>query len=149
MLVYRLCKRHHINLDGEGAKLFGGRWNSRGIAAVYASQSLSLAVLESLVHFDFDELPDNLVWLEIEIPDSIEVMEYKREQPSERTSRQDGDKWLSSLKTACLVVPSVVIPIEKNVILNPGHSDMSRIKVRTCEDFQLDPRFVKGPKNKL
>lgn len=145
MVVYRLCKRQHASLDGEGARLFGGRWNSRGVAAIYTSESLALAVLESLVHFDLNEFPEDLVWLSIKIPEGIRMTQFaKKEIQSQQASRIYGDERFADLKTVGLVVPSVVIPIEKNVILNPCHPEMSRIKIQSCEDFQLDLRFAKS-----
>ncbi|MBI5171468.1 MAG: RES domain-containing protein [Candidatus Melainabacteria bacterium] len=57
-------------MDGEGARLFGGRWNSPGLPAIYTSSHLSLAALELLVHLNFDNLPADLVWLKIEVPET-------------------------------------------------------------------------------
>lgn len=73
MRVWRLCVRQHATPDGEGARLFGGRWNRPGIAVVYTSATLSLATLEYLVNIDSDLFPENLVALSADIPSDLEI----------------------------------------------------------------------------
>ncbi len=141
MYVYRICGRKHAAaLDGEGAKKFGGRWNSRNYPALYTSMHLSLAALETLVHVDFDNLPTELVWLKIEIPDdsSIEIFSGYSESVDAAVI---GDDWLQKKRTLALVVPSAVIPIEQNVILNPVHIEMTGVRVLETHEFQFDERF--------
>ncbi len=150
MKVWRLCKRRHAALDGEGARLAGSRWNSRGTAVVYASDSLSLAALELLVHCDPALLPDDLVAIAIEIPDGlarrrIEIAELPRSwrrHPAPESLARMGDLWAKEMPSAVLSVPSAVVPGERNVLLNPQHPDFGRIRVGRLERFALDARLA-------
>src|ERR671914_520595 len=116
MIVHRLARLAHEKLDGEGARLAGGRWNSRGRAAVYASSRLSLAALELLVHTDVRLVPLDLVAFEIDV----------------------GDTWLAEDRTAVLQVPSAVVPEEWNYIINPRHPAAKAIEVVRRRKFSFD-----------
>jgi RES domain-containing protein len=148
--VWRLCKRRHAALDGEGARLAGGRWNSRGTTAIYASDSLSLAVLELLVHCDPALLPDDLVAIAIEIPDGlalrrIEIAELPRSwrrHPAPESLARIGDLWAKDVASAVLSVPSAVVPGERNVLFNPRHPDFVTIRAGRPERFALDARLA-------
>lgn len=150
MKVWRLCKRKHAALDGEGARLAGSRWNSRGTAVVYASDSLSLAALELLVHCDPALLPDDLVAIAIEIPDGlarrrVEIAELPRSwrrHPAPESLARMGDLWAKEMLSAVLSVPSAVVPGERNVLLNLRHPDFGRIRVGRLERFALDARLA-------
>ena len=148
--VWRLCKRRHAALDGEGARLAGGRWNSRGTAVVYASASLSLAALELLVHCDPALLPDDLVALAIEIPDGLLARRIEaarlgrawRRHPAPESLAQLGDAWARDRACAVLSVPSAVVPGERNFLLNPAHPDFRKIRAGRPKRFALDARLV-------
>jgi RES domain-containing protein len=148
--VWRLCKRRHAALDGEGARLAGGRWNGRGTAVVYASETLALAALELLVHCDPALLPDDLVAIALEIPDGVarrrlEVADLPRTWrlfPAPESLARMGDEWARSLGSAVLSVPSAVVPGERNFLLNPAHPDFGRIRARRPEKFALDARLA-------
>jgi RES domain-containing protein len=142
MLVYRICKLVHAPLDGEGARLFGGRWNSAGRPAIYSATHLSLAALEYLVHLDFDNLPSDLVWLKIEIPDGASIETYPQSvAPNETIASTFGDAWLETGNSLCLDVPSAVLSVERNIILNPRHPEMGRVKTIETNDFEFDDRL--------
>jgi RES domain-containing protein len=148
--VWRLCKRRHAALDGEGARLAGGRWNSRGTAVVYASDSLSLAALELLVHCDPALLPDDLVAIAIGIPDGLAIRRVEaadlprswRRHPAPESLARMGDEWAKGRTSAVLSVPSAVVPGERNVLLNPAHPDFRRIRAGRSEKFALDARLA-------
>lgn len=146
MLVYRICKKKFAtNLDGQGAKQFGARWNSPGNAAIYTSTHLSLAALELLVHTELDLIPSDLVWVQIEIPDSLDQEKYSgSEAPDERSGRAYGDNWLQTKHSLSLMVPSAVIAIEQNVILNPNHKDFTSVKLLKQLPFSFDSRLFKS-----
>jgi len=137
-------------MDGEGARLHGGRWNSEGSALVYLSSSLSLAALESLVHVDIDEAPSDLVAIEAEVPRGVrEDCVLVSELPSGWNHGADhpecvrrGDLWLRAGRTALLRVPSAAVPIESNVLLNPAHVDVGRVRVIRVEPFAFDRRLL-------
>jgi len=128
----------------------GGRWNSDGLAVVYLSSSLSLAALEYLVHVDIDDTPSDLVAMEVEVPQGVrEERVLATELPSDWNHVADhpecvrrGDLWLREGRTALLRVPSAVVPIETNVLLNPGHRDAGRVRMMTSEPFAFDRRLL-------
>ena len=147
MIVWRLARRTHAALDGEGARLAAGRWNSWGVPVVYTSEHLSLAVLETLVHVDADLLPHDLTAFQIEIPERLEMARLDAAQlPRGWRTRVDrcrkvGDAWIAEAKSAVLAVPSAVVPRETNFLINPRHADSTEIQVLRAERFQFDPRL--------
>lgn len=145
MIVWRLCRAPFIALDGEGARRSGNRWNSPGRTVIYAASTLSLAVLELLVHTDPDLVPDDMVAMRLEVPEA----EYPSVSPGELPKpesmewyRERGDAWLGSKQSLVLFVPSVIVPVEQNVLINPAHPDMSRVRVRDISPFQFDTRLL-------
>jgi RES domain-containing protein len=149
VIVWRLARLAHAKLDGEGARLAGGRWNSRGRPAVYTSSRLSLAALELLVHTDVPLVPPDLVAFEIEIPDdvpmdSIDIAALPKDWrvPGNRTCRDLGDAWLVSEHTAVLKVPSAVVPEEFNYIVNPRHDGSKAISIVSRRKFAFDSRLL-------
>ena len=150
MQAWRLCRTAQRALDGEGARLFGGRWNTPGVPVIYASESLSLAALEYLIHLDVAEEAPDLVALEIEIPDNAAVQEVLAADLPEHWARTVeprackilGDGWLGSGSSLLLRVPAAPVPEEHNILLNPGHSGFGRVKVVRERPFQFDPRLL-------
>ncbi|WP_458098436.1 RES family NAD+ phosphorylase [Roseomonas sp. WA12] len=142
------------DLTGTGAKLTGGRWNERDTPAVYAAENRSLACLETMAHLNAGGLPLNRYLVEVAISD--EVWEAREEheaaalpvgwdaRPSSRTSIGWGTAWLRSRRTAVLVVPSVIVPEERNVIINPLHPASARIRARKLRLWTYDPRLTKA-----
>ena len=149
MRVFRICSKAHAAFDGEGARLYGGRWNRRGTAVVYASDSLALAALELLVHADADLLPDDLVSVAAEVPDGLRVESVApsdlprdwRRHPAPETLAERGTAWARAGRTAVLAVPSALVPRERNFLLNPAHPDFKKIRTQTPEPFALDTRL--------
>lgn len=135
--------------SGEGARLYGGRWNSSGIAMVYTAGSKSLATLELLVHLhttsalpsfsicpvDFD---DSLV----ELLDPTTLPRDWRESPPPISLRAVGDDWISRGSSVVLRVPSAVIESEYNYLINPAHKDFKKLVIGGMEVFDLDPRSI-------
>ena len=119
---------------------------------MFASATLSLAVLERLVHSDTDLQPVDLVAVEIEIPpgvriDSVNVTELPRNWrafPAPPELAAIGARWLRDARTVALVVPSAAVPLERNVILNPAHADFTAIRLGPLEPFTFDPRLWKA-----
>lgn len=144
MIAYRLCKAVHSALDGEGARLWGGRWNSAGRPMVYAAASPSLAVLEVLVHLDLpaDLLPDDLRLLTIEIPDDPALHVLDPSPVDDDGCRAAGDAFLDAGDGLALLVASVIVPQERNVLLNVRHKEMAHVTVQDSTPFQLDPRLI-------
>ena len=144
MIVYRLCKAAHIALDGEGARLWGGRWNSAGHPMVYTAASPSLAVLEVLVHLDLpaELLPDNLRLLTIEIPDDAPMRRLQDDPADDAACIAQGDAFLTANEELALSVRSVVVPQEWNTLLNVRHPTMGRVVIVADDPFRLDPRLL-------
>jgi len=149
MLVWRLTRKAHAELTGEGARRFGGRWNHVGTSLVYTSGTLSLAVLEYLVHLPISDLPGDLVSIKIKIPDNVKCAEIDiddlpatwRAFPAIEELKDLGRDWLHAGKTAILTVPSVVIPNESNYLLNPAHPETKHFTMESVDPFSLDPRL--------
>ena len=144
MIVYRLCKAAHAALDGEGARLWGGRWNRSGRPMVYTAASPSLAVLEVLVHLDLPSalLPDDLRLLTIELPDDAPMRRFDPGPVDDEACLAAGEAFLDSGDALALMVRSVVVPQEWNLLLNPRHAGMARVVTRENAPFRLDPRLV-------
>jgi RES domain-containing protein len=143
MRIWRLMRRDFApGLDGEGARLWGGRWNSVGKPAVYCAQSPSLALLEAFVHLprDVRQSADHLFTLVgLEVPtEPVQVAEMSE---AEEDCRRLGNAWLAACSDLALSVPSVIVPYERSVILNPRHPAMAKVQVAVQEPFRLDPRL--------
>jgi len=143
MRVWRVCRRPFADLSGEGARLYGGRWNSPGRPMVYAAESASLAVLEVRVHLDLDwrVLPDDYVLMAIDTGDL--VAETLVETPAD--PRAAGDAWVASGRSALLRAPSFIVPESDNVLINPAHRDATRLAVASIRPFAFDARLWPSP----
>jgi RES domain-containing protein len=140
-----------VNLRGSGAKLTGGRWNSKGMPVVYAASSIALATLETLAHLGDNILIRNAflvgisvpasVWMQREIITAAELPPTWVAEPPGSTTIEFGDAWLAGMSAPLLLVPSVIIPEEYNVLINPSHPASSRIKASVLRQFIVDPRF--------
>jgi len=150
MRCYRLVKTRRAPdaFTGEGARVFGGRWNRPGIPMVYAAQSLSLAALETFVHFSGEERAIAFVAFAVDVPDEyVEVVEarslprdWRAERPSTSTQAL-GSRWQQSGRSAALAVPSAIVPAELCLLINPEHPDTRRIIVHYPEPFSFDARL--------
>jgi len=153
MRVHRLVAARHAGsaLDGEGARRVGGRWNAPGIPVAYCASTLSLAVLELLVHVDPASLPADLVAVEVDIPDDLPIASWRpealpghwREEAGKPALQAMGGAWAKAAGSGALRVPSVIIPSETNVLINPSHPDAARIRVVGNTPFALDPRLLR------
>jgi RES domain-containing protein len=151
VLAYRLIKKKWLDLafDGEGARLYGGRWNSKGQPCVYLAASESLAMLEVMVHLEDYSLLRHYSLLEIPLPEaSILHLPAKnlpadwRDEPAPPSTAGLGDGWLQSVQSLALAVPSVIVPRELNYLLNPSHPDFIRVAQKAKEvDFLPDERL--------
>lgn len=151
MLVYRIGKEQFSkDLSGEGAKLFGGRWNRIGIPCIYTSQSRALALLEYTVNVGVDFIPPSLCFTVFEIEDSlIEAFTFEqiptnwKSVPTSSTTKNFGSDKLQNSSYPILRFPSVVIPSEFNYILNPKFLDKNFLKIISIEPYEFDFRIKK------
>lgn len=148
MHCYRLCKAKYPPLDGYGAYLYGGRWNSPGRAVIYAAASRALAALEFLTGIERHTALGPLQMVTIELADgSVESLEademptHWRTYPAGKSTKMIGDEWLQKAETLCLKVPSVVIPEEYNILVNPLHVEFKHVKITDSKSFEYDNRL--------
>lgn len=149
--VWRICNAKWANtaFDGQGAKLYGGRWNPAGITVVYTSSSLALTTLELLVHLGVKASPKAHVAIAADIPEGLAREQVDRsnlpsdwrKDPPPSTLAAIGQEWASRGNSAVLQVPSAVIDEEWNYLLNPLHPDFAQIGIGTAKDFQFDSRL--------
>jgi RES domain-containing protein len=153
VLAWRICRAAHRELEGEGARLHGGRWNSEGVSAVYASSTLALSVLEYLVHVDIEDVPDDLVAMALEIPDDageriVAVSDLPadwNQVPDHPACAEIGDAWAAEGTALLLRVPSAVVPEESNLLINPHHPRAGDVVVASVRPFAFDSRLLRQP----
>ena len=152
MRVYRLAKAKHTHdLSGDGARIAGGRWNEKGTAVVYASQSRALATVEYLVHVPIAVRPKDVNIATLEIPDSvpqatIDVSDLPRnweDYPAPPELAKTGTDWVMAITKLVLFVPSAVVRGEHNVLINPAHADMKHVRILDSEVYEFDPRLIR------
>lgn len=136
------------DMSGAGAKNTGGRWNSAGTAVTYSSESIALAVHETIVHMRSGGLPLNRYLVRIDVPDDVWTARQVLTPPvgwdalpAGMVSMQAGDSWLLSKVSALLVVPSVIVPEESNVLISPLHPDAAHIAATILRKWHYDPRY--------
>ncbi len=134
--------------DGEGARLYGGRWNSPGAPVVYTAQSESLAALELLVHLQatwslrsYCSIPVDFDDALVASVDPAALPPDWRDSPAPSALQQIGDQWVAAQGSVVLQVPSAIVPNELDFILNPRHPDFGRLVVGPPSGFELDPRL--------
>ena len=150
MVLYRIVKCSYVDdLSGTGARLYGGRWNSEGKAAVYLASSCALALLEVLVHLPPLMIPDNYCLVEIEVPDdsitpiAIDDLPANWKDVSPPVAlKQIGDVFLKKQEHLLMKVPSSIVPMEYNYLLNPQHPAAKKVKVLKKEPYGFDQRLV-------
>lgn len=152
MQLWRISKARFANksFSGEGARLFGGRWNFAGVPMIYTSPSLALAAIEFFVHLDPSDAPEDLVSISAALPDELPTEQVDVLRLPAHWRRIDnehlqkfGSDWASSMRTVALIVPSAAIDGEWNVLLNPVHADFSKIKIAPLKPFHYDERMFK------
>ena len=150
MIVYRLSReKYKDKLSGYGASLNGQRWNSKGTEVIYVAQSRALANCEVAVHLALGILPKDYFMVEIEIPDSVKILELKgsglpngwNSIPCRPAAQFIGDEFVQQNSHLGLKVPSAVVKGDFNFILNPRHVDFKKVKIIGTEPFPFDPRY--------
>ena len=137
-------------MSGEGARRYGGRWNSVGRATVYLGESLALAGMELLVHLKAERVLETYRKMPVLIPERL-VMHVGEDQlppdwaqPSLYPVTQEiGGGWIDHARSAVLQVPSAVVRGETNFIVNPEHADFSAIGTGSISGFRYDPRLTR------
>ncbi len=152
MKVWRICRACFAAeaFAGDGARRFGGRWNSPGVAMVYTSPSLALAAIELFVHLEPNQQPDDLVAIAATLPGGEPGRRLRMEELPQRWWSDDfeplcalGDRWIQEQSSLALEVPSAALRMEWNVLLNPLHPAMGKIKVEKPQPFRFDARMFR------
>ncbi len=152
-LAWRLDKAKYVkdSFSGQGARLLGGRWNRRGTAVIYTSESLPLALLEKFVHLGLNGVKIKFVYFSLEIPDEVDIetvsasrlpKDWKHQPPLDSTQKI-GTDWVNRGSSAVLKVPSILVPDACNYLLNPAHPDFKKILIEKPKPITLDPRMWK------
>lgn len=148
--AWRLVKSRHLQQawNGEGARLFGGRWNSEGVPVVYLASSRSLALLELLVHLheagplsSYLQLSIELPEAEVETLDPLVLPDDWRASPPPAALKAIGDRWVRERRSLALAVPSAIVPQETIFLLNPALPRARTLPVSKPEPVLLDARL--------
>lgn len=149
--IFRVCRAIHARLDGEGASRVGGRWNSPGRPLVYMAETVSLAVLENLVHMSREDFPVGYVVVVAVVPRQIPILDEESLPAQIRglSDREMGDHWFDNGISAVVAVRSVIVPFEHNYLLNPRIRTSPRSRLRVPHPLPstsvfLDLSFVDG-----
>lgn len=150
--AWRIVKRKLAReaFSGEGARLYGGRWNSPGVSVVYTAESQSLAALELLVHLENSDLLHEYVAIEARFDASLVTRVAKAELPKDwhanpppAIARAIGDAWIAEEPSPVLELPSAIIPAESIFLLNPQHSSFPKIEIGEPQPFEFDVRLIR------
>jgi RES domain-containing protein len=151
LLVWRLCAEKYLvhAFDGEGARLYGGRWSQRGLPLSYCAESRALAVVEVLANADEPTRLTNIAWRLVPavIPESLiekpaRYPDAWRTYPYDPATQEFGSLWAEQLRSVALRVPSAVVPGEFNYLLNAKHPDFRQLQIGDPEVFAFDARLV-------
>lgn len=149
MIVFRITNETYKNdISGNGAALYGSRWNSKGLPLLYTSQFISLSILESLGHLNKREIPSTQYLLHIEIPDENSMTEISNKKIKKNWKHEPeytqwlGDQFLQNKQSLILKVPSAIVSEENNFLLNPLHERFKKVRIVSSELLQLDKRLT-------
>ena len=156
MRIWRICRAVHAAdaFSGEGARRFGGRWNSRGVPMVYSSSSLALAAIELFVHLEPNLQPTDLVSVAAELPVGEPAKTLNTEElPTEwwtddyESLRELGDRWIREKTSLAMLVPSAPLHSEWNVLVNPLHPRIRELSIEPAVPFIFDARMFRQTEN--
>ena len=143
MRIYRLHRARRAASDYGGSVLYPGRWNAKGTPVLYFSLALSLACLEQLVHLAPEVIPDDYVFTTVELPGEPEAANYRGSLLDIDSTRRYGHRWATDQRSLAIVVPSVIIPTEFNLLLNPLHAAFTDLEWGEPQPFAFDPRLLR------
>lgn len=148
LVCYRIADRRFPLFSGEHAAEAGGRWNPRGRPAIYACMTYSGAMLEKLAQLGTTRIPRYQVSITITVPAGLTVEAHEADELPEGWNASDyevsqavGEKWLIGQKAVALIVPSILFPVEHNVVINPSHPQAPRISVSGPREVRWDERL--------
>lgn len=145
MKIFRMHRSERGPGDPTGAMLAGGSWNPSGTPMLYTAESLSLACIEILVHLDRSQLPRDYVWSRTELNETPGFLRIENIIDVD-SCQVAGRRWVLGADRLAVQVPSVVIPGEFNILLNPRHAAYNKLAWSKPQSFRFDPRlFVTEP----
>jgi RES domain-containing protein len=150
LTAWRIVQKRFADsaFDGEGARLYGGRWNHPGTPMVYTAATRSLALLELLVHLNSHEFLNLWVFIPVTFEEKFVEHLNPRRLPKDwragaaTATRDIGTGWVGANTSLVLEVPSVIVPAEMNYLINPRHPDSGRLRIGKAEPVEIDPRLV-------
>jgi RES domain-containing protein len=135
--------------NGEGARLYGGRWNNPSVKMIYTAGSISLATLELLVHLDSTAVLPSYSTCPVEFADSlVDILDPARlpadwkQSPAPTELQVIGDEWISLASSVVLRVPSAIVEEENNYLINPAHKDFAKLVIGSMKPLNLDTRLL-------
>lgn len=150
--AWRIVKKRHVQaaFAGEGARRYGGRWNSPGTSVVYASESRALCLLEVLAGLRSVKPIEAYLIIPIRFDNSLLTRlepgilpaEW-RQSPPPPSIQQIGDRWAEEQRSVVLRVPSSIVPDEANYLISPAHPDFARIEIGAPEELSIDSRLIR------
>lgn len=150
MILYRITdKRHAADLSGYGASLGGGRWNKKRTALLYTASTVSLATLEILVKIHETQIIGDYSLVVINVDSNTEKLKVKNSELSNKwiqnieETKEYGTNWVEKKQSLMLEVPSAVVPIDKNILINPAHPDFHKVEIIDMVDYHFDNRLFK------
>ncbi len=147
--AYRIADRRHTIFDGQGAATFGGRWNSPGRRVIYAAETYAGAMLEMLANSNIGRVPKYHAWIEIVIGADVSIEEVdarkvrRWDAPDQRASRTFGDQWYDEKRSTVLIVPSTVVRVERNVVINQNHPGFRKLRASKPKPVVWDERLFR------
>ena len=141
---------NHASLSGEGGLHASGRWHTRGRRVVYLADHPASALVEIMVHLEIDaeDMPTHYQMLGVDVPDDLPIARLEEAELADdwranpASTQALGDRWLLEARTALLDVPSAIVPVGRNYLLNPAHPDAVRIGVASAVRAAFDPRLT-------
>ena len=152
-IAWRFVKAKYQDkpLAGEGAQKFPGRWNTAAFPVVCTSGSVSLAILELLAYIEDASLLRSYLLFRADLPQNLvetlpdaELPSDWRGFPAPDSTKTIGDTWFQQGRSAVLSVPSALVPLERNYLINPVHRDFRKIKLSGPVDFEFEPRLMQS-----
>ncbi len=148
MIIYRISNSlHSDDISGTGAKIFGARWNTKGTPMLYTSGTISLALLELLVHSQFTHFSIELDLVTIQLPPSFKAAEISIKKVKDSWEKDHGytqfigDEFIRNRQDLVLKVPSAIVQEENNFLVNPLHPDFKKVRIIETRSFKTDERL--------
>ncbi|MGO9937915.1 MAG: RES family NAD+ phosphorylase [Terracidiphilus sp.] len=152
MRIWRICRARYADeaFSGQGARRFGGRWNTPGVPMVYSSLSLALAAIELFVHLEPNQQPDDLVSIAAELPKGEPALRLEPDKlpagwwtDDFEPLRNLSDQWIRDVASLAIEVPSAALRMEWNVLVNPLHPKIAQLKIDPPQPFHFDARMFR------